>query len=152
VRSCGRRGWASWALQRAAATHGMAKVKRKVKALSKAIAKGTSPKATDPSPKLPARSAGAIGKKKKSKRKERQNVFLERLKEARQSLSLTGSHEEVLASVKDLAESLPDLRKSGKAAAPKQSKPLTNKARGKLFGAEVSQFGERERQPAIPAA
>ena len=107
------------------------KVKRKPKAAA-AAAKSS------PNSGVPARRLGnsAIGKGKKGRRKEKKATFLERLK-ATQS-SLVGTKEQVLASVRQLGESLPELKT--KAAAPKRSKPLTNKSRNKLFGAEVSQF------------
>jgi hypothetical protein len=78
---------------------------------------------------------------KKGKRKARRDTFLERLKAAQSTIALAGTKEEVLASVKQIGDSLPSLTKTAKkAAAPKRTKPLTNKTRGKLFKAEVSQF------------
>jgi hypothetical protein len=88
-------------------------------------------------------SIGGISKK--GKRKERKQKFLERLKEAQDHLALGASNEDVLASVRQIGESLPDLKT--RAAAPKRSKPLTNKSRQKLFTTEVAQFANVLQHP-----
>ena len=90
-------------------------------------------------------SIGGISKK--GKRKERKQKFLERLKEAQDHLALGASNEDVLASVRQIGESLPDLKT--RAAAPKRSKPLTNKSRQKLFTTEVAQFASVLQHPSF---
>ncbi len=87
------------------------------------------------------------GINKKGKRKERKQKFLERLKEAQDHLALGASNEDVLASVRQIGESLPDFKT--RAAAPKRSKPLTNKSRQKLFTTEVAQFASVLQHPSF---
>jgi hypothetical protein len=87
------------------------------------------------------------GISKKGKRKERKQKFLERLKEAQDHLALGATNEDVLASVRQIGESLPDLKT--RAAAPKRSKPLTNKSRQKLFTTEVAQFASVLQHPSF---
>lgn len=87
------------------------------------------------------------GINKKGKRKERKQKFLERLKEAQDHLALGASNEDVLASVRQIGESLPDTKT--RAAAPKRTKPLTNKSRQKLFTTEVAQFASVLQHPSF---
>ena len=87
------------------------------------------------------------GVTKKAQRKERKQKFLQRLKEAQDHLALGATNDDVLASVRQIGDALPE-RKT-RAAAPKRSKPLTNKSRQKLFTSEVAQFAPLLRRTSV---
>jgi len=87
------------------------------------------------------------GVTKKAQRKERKQKFLQRLKEAQDHLALGATNDDVLASVRQIGDALPE-RKT-RAAAPKRSKPLTNKSRQKLFTSEVAQFANVLQHPSF---
>ena len=122
----------------------MAKTKRSSSKLKKEKDPGAVPGSASKAEKK-KESIGGINKK--GKRKERKQKFLQRLKEAQDHLALGASNEEVLASVRQIGSALPDLKT--RAAAPKRSKPLTNKMRQKLFVSEVSQFANVLQHPSF---
>ena len=123
---------------------GMAKSKRvSVAQQNKPSPAGSSGKA-DRSTK---RDSIGGGISKKGKRKERKQTFLKRLKEAQDHLALGATNADVLASVRQIGDSLPDFKT--RAAAPKRSKPLSNKSRQKLFTTEVAQFASVLQHPSF---